>query len=808
VDADAKPTLPAGYTAISESLLITQGQTIGVQIDRESGVASGDAWDMVLSRDALAEEGIQSTLFVRPTDSASLVADLSATETTKIEVDDVTGFASSGSVYIGRERITYASVDSGNDYLQTLTRGVLGYAYEFDSDDPGSYGVVTDTPQVWRGRWVSLHAHLVSPAGHMLDDTWLTGTYHRVLWRGYVDTPPRPGPYGMTLRVLPLVRIAAREIGSGISGTVRQSFPLADGSYDFEARAKFDDYPVYVTPFDTVTLTLSVDNSGITEVPPLTVSAVAANTVLTVGAYRSLLIAAVNTAWTGQTWFDSVSDGGIHPLAIRVVLASGYTAVEAAISLVPSTYWLKQHDNPYVLQGYFSASGLYGVDYSAGIGQGDPRWIPISQMSGIGLMDQAIPSTGFGVLSQEDRKEVFRWDSADTTLTGIAVVRVADRAILGKKVNLSLGPADFEVAIGDIAKPGEVIRRVLTSSGTTLRGTDDTLGTGYALDGDWAPESSISDVLPAATWLVPMLSTGAGSLADLAGGLLALGGKALVQRRSSTGELVLAVVDTTPAPNVAVNTSVAAADVESSGVGMPALADGPTGIEIDIGSPHLDDKQTLLVGSRHRMLSEGARIWKLSVPGLPVISAAQSAVALLEGFGGETLVEMPIAPWVDLQPGDKASITAAHPLMYDWDNGSYGVASVAARVVGWRMDLRTGATTIKLLAASGAGRTPLALCPTATIDTKNSTTDFDLTAGEGAYFAAGDSIQFYTPGDEGTEKETRVIDTITTDNITLTVAASAWVAAGSRVTYPTNASATSAQDTGYLYVRSDKHWEG
>jgi hypothetical protein len=218
-------------------------------------------------------------------------------------------------------------------------------------------------------------------------------------------------------------------------------------------------------------------------------------------------------------------------------------------------------------------------------------------------------------------------------------------------------------------------------------------------------------------------------------------------------------------------------------------------------------ESTILVGAQQRMLAEGARILDIKAPGIVPVYAAALGAAIVARLGGETLVEMPIAPWLDLQVGDPVIITAAHPLLYDWDNGAWSVASLSARVVGWRHDLRTGATRIRFLAASGDGRDALSLCPTATILGKNSTTDFDLNAGEGVHFAAGDSIQFYTPGDEASEKQTRVIDTITVDNITLTVAASAWVGVDTEVTYPAHGSATSDQADGFLYVQSTKHWD-
>jgi len=806
IDADAKPSLPSGYTSLSESLLIMPGQSIGIEIDRQSGVASGDAWDMVLSRDALVEEGLQSTLFVRPSNTTVITADVAAGDTT-ITVSDASGFASSGSIDIGREHVTYSGTTATT--FTGCTRGVLGYAYAFASTGENAYRLVADVPTVWRGRWVTLHQHLLSPSGHMLDSTWLTGTYHRILWRGYVDAPPRPGAYGMQLRCLPLVRVMGRSIGSGVSGTINSVPSFASPqNYDLmmQQREGWDGYAVYVTPGASLTITVSVTDGTVVEYTTTAVP-VATDTGLTIGAWRSLIIAAIDTAWGGSAWFDSVYDGGSFPVDIVIKLASGWSWADAELSAVagPGCYWLTgQFQQQMLLDGDTAAFDYTGNLYG-GLNLHDHAWVPVADLAGLDILDQTIPSTGVGMVTQDGDAEILRWDSTNSDVDGQVLIRISQRAIGGKSVWLAAG-GSFEVAVGNVGKIGAVLRQMLTSSGTTLRGADDVLSIGYALDGDWAPSTSIADLLPGALDDVPAVITGRGSAEDVVGGWLALAGRAVVQRRSSSGEVVLAVVDTFPVADTS-GTTITAADIEISGTTLPALADGPTAVEIDASVVGSTDETKILVGSAERMLAEGTRTWGLRAPGITPLAAAMLGGQLVERLGGETLIAMPVAPWVDVQPGDVAVLTVAHPLLYNYGNGSWGAATLNARVMGLREDLRTGARMVVFLAAGGDAE-PLSLCPTATIGTKNSTTDFDLGTGEGAYFVAGDLIQFYTPGDEASEKQTRTIDTVTDDNITITVAASAWVGVGTRVTYPANASATSVQDASFMYVLASKVWKG
>ena len=807
IDADAKPSLPSGYTSLSESLLIMPGQSIGNRIDREAGVASGDAWDMVLSRDALVEEGLQSTLFVRPSNTTVITSDLTGT-TTPITVADTTGFASSGAVYIGRERITYTSTTS-TTFAGTVGRGSLGYAYEFGASGEIYYTQVTDIPTVWRGRWVTLHQHLLSPAGHMLDSTWLTGDYHRVMWRGYVDAHPRPGAYGMQIRCLPLVRILGRELGSGVAGNVRK-LPLVSTSTDaWQAqREGWDDYAIYVTPASSVTISLSVHAAGTTTVYTTTVAAVTTSTGMTVGAFRAKIIDAIDAAWNAEAWFDSVSDGGEYPLDISVRLDYPYSYTASPTFVVANCYWLFQGE----VQGSYTNADNSGyaplweprARVYAGLLLTQHEWLPVEELTGIGIIDQTIPTDGLGLITQEDRGEVIRWDTTNTDVAGVVLIRVAQRGISGY-VQIGKG-GKFEVAVGGVGQIGEVLRQILTSSGTTLRGSDDVLPTGYAVPGAWAPSTAIGNLLPGALNEVPAVVGGKASAADVVGGWLALAGRCIVQRRDSSGEFVLASVNTFTASDV-YGTAVTAADIEIAGVSLPALADGPTSISVAATTPIAPNAETVItVGSSERILAEGTRTWELSAPGISPLAAAMLAGDLVTRMDGGVIVTMPVAPWLDLQPGDVVVVTAAHPLLYDWAAGSWGATSLYGRVMGTRTDLRTGATDAEFLLEGQQHPAPLSLCPTATIAAKNSTTDFDLGTGEGDRFVAGDLIQFYTPGDEASEKQTRTIDTVTDDNITITVAASSWVGVGTRVTFPTNASATAAQNTAFMYVLGSKVW--
>ena len=160
VDAEAAPDPGVGY-ASSASFIVTNNMSIDQELDREAAVARGKALSIVLSWDVLEAEGILDDLFRRPEYFTTLTADVSATDAL-IPVDDTSSFPASGNIHIGRELIKYTSKTSSVFIIGgSGARGYLSNAYLFKKDDPGSNAIITPTPYAWKGRFVTIHEHLI-----------------------------------------------------------------------------------------------------------------------------------------------------------------------------------------------------------------------------------------------------------------------------------------------------------------------------------------------------------------------------------------------------------------------------------------------------------------------------------------------------------------------------------------------------------------------------------------------------------------------------------------------------------------------
>ena len=73
-DTGAAVSLPSRYLSASGSLLIEDGQKIGIEADRAGGVGRGKAWEMVLSWAGLEADGLLGELFKTPTLRGNLTA--------------------------------------------------------------------------------------------------------------------------------------------------------------------------------------------------------------------------------------------------------------------------------------------------------------------------------------------------------------------------------------------------------------------------------------------------------------------------------------------------------------------------------------------------------------------------------------------------------------------------------------------------------------------------------------------------------------------------------------------------------------
>jgi len=144
---DLSKTRPPGFTSTSATLVVGQSAAVGAEVDRDAGIAAGYPLTALL-----LDDDTLSGYMTRP-DTARITADLASSDPT-VTVDDSADLPSSGTVWIGREAVTYTGKTSTS--LTTVTRGVAGYAYPHSARSAG--GLVTTTPTVWRGRLVTLYA--------------------------------------------------------------------------------------------------------------------------------------------------------------------------------------------------------------------------------------------------------------------------------------------------------------------------------------------------------------------------------------------------------------------------------------------------------------------------------------------------------------------------------------------------------------------------------------------------------------------------------------------------------------------------
>ena len=861
VDSTSTPTLPPGYTSAVECLLVGEGDSVAIEVDRQSGVASGAAYDVTLTWQGLEDNALTSALFSLPGASMMLDEDV-GTGTGSVLVTDTTGW-SAANAWIGTERVALTVVDG--THVDLTTRGLAGsMAGTYKRQSP-TMKHVTDKPVTWRGRHVTLWRHLVSPDGRVLNDEWCdTGTltkHCRVIWRGYVDSPPRPTGPGMVLRCLPLIRKAAQPIGHDVEAVCYEAGPEPD--YAPEAIAGL---PVYAAPGSV--LFNWVWASSATVSGTCTVKPSHPDGVFTLGQIaHACMVDAYSSSVTDPIWStvdaSSVSDAlnvgdGVRWGALPAPLpGAGGVAGLPYISLRFMTYSTALSSSQsfiHVPAGgpYFLRPGIYQPQYNASTGGGGYTindaffefripvrmpsvhpatlpgfWLPVVQTEGQEWADVQFPGSGYGVIESDEGKAVIQWDAkvdgsfANVDVPSLVLLRVSVVHVAGGFIFWNTG-ATVGYITGKSGSVAEVLLTLLESSGSGNRGSYDTLalGQGAGVDDSLIDANSLS-AAGLAGHVMHLFSAGAASIADLLGGHLALRGLCLVQRMThpdvqapgaaTTGDVNLAAVpiDVGVADAAAVTISIGEAVLEA--VGAPEPAESPNAITVETQTELMSDPVSLTVNDVPRIQVEGPHTAGYKAPGMALDEARQLAVAIMRRGNGESILTIQVGPWVEVQPGDLVNLTMAHPVTYDFKTAARAPASVGARCLGWSADLYSGTQTLTLLLAGNmlaAGP----LCPSVGISSVDSTTTvtvdnlFDVLD----RLVVADVVLLHTPGDEqdattpkSAEATIQALADITDANprlVTFTAALPAWVDTSTVITYPVLASCTTRQAA---YVHND-----
>ena len=722
----------AAYSSEDGALVIDDSGPVGSSIDRASGIGVGLSLGFAL----LDTSAVRSALLA-PTHTARLTSALSASATT-IAVDSTTGWPATGALWLGVERVTYTGTTPTT--FTGVTRAAKPYAHT-----PGSAsGIVTDAPRWWIGREVTLWALAVDPGGYVPGSQW--GDIGNVLciWRGYIEEGPQRIAGGFRFEASALDRRLDRALQAEASGKV----------IDTEARYVID-------PATTHGMTIQRFTGGAlswTEaysVQPY--AALLAGTAYTGAELRAAVVSRLTAAIPGgghvQAW-EWIADAAGYRLQVTIdPQASGdeiriyptgsqpqvvHTVIQAqqlpGVDIVIPLPWVtwSAPDEPKAQSG----GGIYGL--TVDLDEGAPASVsaPVTlEIEGIGTLTAQLAAVTAG------RLYVGKFSAADLTDT--------QSSPIGR---------DARVRYSVAGALGDVVLRHLHSSGTTaLRDpTFDTLprAQGYGLTTDRVNQDSFA--LLGDGWLSAWqaeVETGARSVAEIFGGVLALSGLALVSRPDvgdSYRQIKIACVRTS------LGGSGGAVSITSAD--LLALTESPVEVLPRARPQNLirlqltnDSEITYTDQAAADVYGTVEQSW--SIPSADrdglYASATPAVAAYLAAQPSIQTMAIRVSQQIDAYPGDVVDLDITHPAIYDWQTGQSGYAGSAV-VLGREVDLRSGA--VRLTVAASASVVSRALAPAMVITAYSAGSHLEVDRGWFGHFSetyerdGSFDVVLYTPG--------------------------------------------------------------
>jgi len=835
----ASPGFIDGYGGATVAGLIIDGQKIGEEIDRKKGVSRARSLDFKLAYAPLEDAGVIDNLFQKPSFLSPVAADIDTGATSFTVTAVGGGWPNPAGIYVGNEYIYATGVahSEPTTTFSSFTRGAWGPKYDHDAGGFTASRFATDRPNIWRGRMATLWECVVNQEGRALFDTWKTGDYCRQAWKGTLDASPVPGQVGFEFSAQALVRKLTQKIGFtgdwrimwnelGHSFTEIVESPTADpnfqswqgvtlGLYDPGDGSMAVDFHILLD--DGTDESVTVSNS-------------------TARAYASV-----------GHWAGDIAAGLVSQLSSDLENAKSYTSSSQAFFLFDVTdqasgTQLKSESTasvtggtaPYFLRANQYAYPKYSTDIATVGGAETPMnhfrletswdwasydvfpWLLVVNDQSSTLQDYTLPATGYAIAEADGEKELFKFaNGADVAAyPGAKAIKVVQRAISGTPVNLAKYGVTIKVVAGTQGDLKSCALTMLESSGTATRGDFDTLGLGmgYAIDDGHISEADFgTSVAMYADRELVAADDGTVSFEGLFGGWYTMSGTCVAQRRNSSGVIQLRPVRhevyALSARDPAV-VSISASDILLKGVSPLEVVEAPNVVMVGTKSMANDAAYDVTVRSVPEIVREGVRAWDIKCPHMDAQDAYNAAQRAIVLGAGQYAITLTLGPWVDVQVGDPCILALGnHRGTFDFDDGTVGMTSAFARCMGVERDLETLEQKCRFL-LYGNSIHPSLYCPTATV-TAHSGAVVTLDTGEGAWFAATETVRLYNPGREelGTpEYSDIVINSISGDALTLASSAPAWVANNTtRATFPTYASASAGQ-RGFFFFKSDYRW--
>ena len=726
-------SLPSGYTDELNDLIVDDSAEVGQEIDRRTGLGKGLPFTLRL-RDSTTLRS-----YIARGNVTHLTADIDGSSTSAISVSDDSDFDSSGSVFIGLERITYTST-SGTSFGGTIARARNGYGYPHRAGT-----VVSSAPHRWQGREVRLYARPITPSGY-LPGTAISDNAVEV-WRGRIRNGPQRDRNSWTFDALALDRVLADDLPAPVSGEVQHPPDPGQGLVQMTNELKAWSYYFEFELKQQNGTSIGSDEAAIQPFANLT-----AGNFYTLRDLQEEIAADLETALSGASYVTSVDFAQVDPYEHPA--ASGSQVYRTRMSVLFSgTGSAKRAEIRVAHTGQPTGDTFVPIDETPS--EYSWEWIEAKDFTSSGTTYEIKPPSpvlGFGVFVLQGKEAkadaVFAAstlrvvsDDLATALPESTAQAAPEFMIEGVRYEYDqaeqVGPAYYLTGVRKIGGvPGldalavpngtaievgvyatgssmaQLMRRVLQSTGdTSLRSSFDVLpaGAGYGIPTSAIDTETLSNfALTVETFACEPVGK---SFSDLFCGWLALNNRAVVLRDVG-GDQKLTIVDTSPSwPNGAVLD----ADImtrEGFGVSLEEPPAVPT--EIRVSYRTKDGAQgKITLRDTERALYQRPEVAEYEAQGVDrdaVVAhvVQQTGPAVFSRGLGQMVAKLHVGPWQDAQPGDSIGLTLEHPDVYDVAEADLTYDDTAL-VLGRRMRLRDSRVTLTVL-LQGYART-VALCP-------------------------------------------------------------------------------------------------
>jgi len=830
--ADAVPTIPTKFAAATGggivAGLVIDGERIGEEIDREKGVSKARPLTFRLAYTPLDGEGVLDDLFARPSKYSTLNADVDSAATSFVAVSPGGGWTAGG-IYVGNEYMFAGSVSTGSTTtFSSITRGLWGGKYDHKKIGFTGSQWVTDRPNFWRGRMVTLWECLVDPEGRAVFDTWLDGDYCRQTFKGFLDTTPLPTNVGFQFTARSITRKLTQEMG--FKGIWKSAVVMAPGSGGSNAQTAEDtsgekyhllpmlydggNFSVYFdmlfSDSDTFTGDIQATTSG--------------KLYQTIAAWSYDLSAALTTASA------TVENPKQYSQISKAIVAFDVADDNSGVTIKDQSYAsTNTGDCPYFLRPDFDSyietkagasdgsGGYFKLSPNWDWGTDDVKpWLVLHNEEADTFQDYTLPTAGYMVVEDiYNAGPVELLKFADGVAAGDAqlnyqAIRVTERKLNNTTVNLA-SSLKCTLVSGAIGNLDYAMLTLLESSSTGERGDHDTLGygMGYNIDDGHIDTTAIAEMVYSKENVVAV-DDGRSSFVDSLGGWIISCRECLCSIRNSSGVMQLKPVKhevyelSTIDPTVL---TITAADVLVDGLSPVAVVNAPNQIQISTES-FLGDGFDLVVRSIPEMIREGTHTWELECPAMEKHIAYEAAKNLIVLGAGQYALNLTLGPWVDIQPGDSCLISlASHYGMFDFTDGTLGVSSVAARCLGVERDLVSMKQECRFL-LYGHTLPGSIYCPTLAVTATGGGATVEFSTADVGWLQEDMLVTIFNPGREslGTPETAEVtVDDINGIVVTLS-SRPAWVAGGTTKVTWARYSTASAEQRKFFFFSSAYRW--